>query len=55
VVKCELEIYLARWYRRDGGWRATIGEVYNFDTGANWSLLSIGYDKKTGWKFSVST
>jgi len=55
AVMCELEIYLARIYRRNGGWRATIGEIFNFDTGANWSLFTIGYDSKNGWEFSVST
>jgi hypothetical protein len=52
---CEREIYLVRLYIREGGWRITVLETMNFDTGGNWSLLTIGWDKKDGIEITAST
>jgi len=54
-VKSEREIYLVRLYLRKGGWRLTAIETMNFDTGKNWSLLAIGWDKKDGLEITAST
>lgn len=51
---CEREFYLVRLYIRPGGWRITVLEVMNFDTGGNWSMLAIGWDKKTGCELAIS-
>lgn len=52
---CEREIYLVRLYLRKGGWRITVLETMNFDNGADWSLLTIGWDKAEGIEFTIST
>lgn len=52
---CEREIYAIRLYLRKGGWRITVLETMNFDTGNNWSLLTIGWDKDKGVELAVST
>lgn len=51
----EREIYLVRLYLRKGGWRITVLETMNFDTGRNWSLLSVRWDKKDGIKITANT
>jgi hypothetical protein len=55
LVMCEREIYLVRLYLRKGGWRITVLETMNFDTGRNWSLLAIGWDKQDGLEITAST
>jgi len=44
-MKPEIEIYFAKFYRRDPGlgWRFTLFEIYNFDSGAEWALFAIDW------------
>ena len=44
-MKPEIEIYIAKFYRRTQGlgWRFSIFEIFNFDTGADWALFTIDW------------
>ena len=45
-MKPELEIYFAKFYRRPPGegWRFSILEVINFDTGDTWCLVDFRWN-----------
>lgn len=51
-MKHEIEFYLLRLYIRRGGWRITLFEIQNFDSGANWALVALGWDKSDGAELS---
>jgi hypothetical protein len=42
----EIEVQLFKLYIRDGGWRISVIDVQNFDTGHSWSLLSLDVTQK---------
>jgi len=49
----EIEFYLVRLYLRRGGWRITLLEIFNFDSGSNWALLCFAWDKSEGASITV--